>query len=242
METIQKAISWQKQMTRLLYCILVISMTSSCNPEYKKCEFQTTDDQLQAYNDILNEIITRRSYNRYLGKDEEKIFERYANDMADSLNIDKDVIKLHNKLFGDISRFCTIYLDTALKTAFNSWSYFLSDTNSHKSKIRNLINMFSGNGQEIIDSLNSIQTKYSPHDFELCTANIKSLNELNIDTTKCFIGSIAFSNLILNDTKNKGLLYYEFRCGGLCGYGSLIMAEKIQNEWMIKQSLVIWIS
>lgn len=229
-------------MTRLLYFVLVITIISSCKPEYKKCEFQTNDDFLKAYNDILNEIIIKHSYNIYLGKDEEKIFERYANNMADSENIEKDVIKLQNKLFGDTSRFCTMYLDTALRPAFNPWSYFQKDTNSYRIKIRNLISTFSENGQAIIDSLNSIQRKYFPQDFKLCTANIKSLSELETDTTKCYIGKVAFSKLILNNTKSKGLLYYEFKCGGLCGYGSLIMVEKIQNEWMIKQSLTTWIS
>jgi hypothetical protein len=229
-------------MARLLCFILVVSIIFSCKPEYKKCEFQTSDDFLKAYNDILNEIITKHSYNIYLGKDEEKIFERYVNDMDDSVNIGRDVVKLHNKLFGDTSRFCTIYLDTSLRPALNPWSYFQSDTSSYRIKIRNLISEFSDNGQMVIDSLNSTQTKYLSQDFKLCIANIRSLNELQIDTAKCYIGKIAFSKLILNNTKDKGLLYYEFDCGGLCGYGSIIKIEKVQNNWKIEQSLRTWIS
>ena len=141
-------------MARLLNFIIIVSIISSCKPEYKKCELQTNDNLLKAYNDILNEIITKHSYNIYLSKDEEKIFERYANNIADSINIDRDVIKLHTKLFGDTSRFCTVYLDTLLRPEFNQWSYFKKDTNQFCSTVRNLINSFHGDGQSIIDSLN----------------------------------------------------------------------------------------
>lgn len=229
-------------MARLLYLIIIVSIISSCKPEYKKCAFQTNDNLLKAYNDILNEIIIKHSYNIYLGKDEEKIFERYASNIADSINIDRDVIKLHNKLFGDTSKFCTIYLDTLLGPEFNQWSYFKKDTSQFSSTVRNFISSFHSDGQSIIDSLNSIQTKYSSVDFDICIAKIKSVKELNTDKPNCYIGEISFSKLVLNQAKDKGLLYYEFKCGGLCGYGRLVMIEKIQNEWRIKQSLTTWIS
>ena len=229
-------------MKRLFYFMLFVSLFTSCKPQYKRCEFQTNDSFLKVYNDILKEIITKRAYNIYLGEDEEKIFKRYAKNIGDSNNIDIDVIKLHNKLFGDSLRFCTIYLDTLLRPTFRQWSYLKQDTNIFSRAIVNLISEFPKDGQDNIDSLNSIQTKYSSTDFQVCIAKIKSVRELSTDTPKCYIGKISFSKLILNQAKDKGLLCYEFRCGGLCGYGSLILIEKINNDWIIKESLTTWIS
>lgn len=229
-------------MKRLLFLPIIISIISSCTPEYKKCQFQTNDNLLKVYNDILNEIITKHSYNLYLGKDEEPIFERHATNIADSANIGNDVIKLHNKLFGDTSKFCTIYLDTLLRPQFDKWSYFKSDTTQFSRTVVNLISNFRKDGQSAIDSLNSIQTKYLPSNFQICIAKIKSIRELNADKPNCYIGEISFSKLILNQTNDKGLLYYEFKCGGFCGYGSLVMIEKFQNYWTIKESLITWIS
>ena len=229
-------------MPRLLYLIIIVSIIFSCKPEYKKCDFQTKNIYLKAYNDILNEIITKHSYNLYLGKDEEKIFNRYVNNIADSNNIDLDVIKLHNKIFEDSSRLCTIYLDTLLRPTFNQWSHLKQDTNEFSRIVVNYLKSFPGNGQSIIDSLNTIQQKYSPNDFQVCIAKIESVRKLNTDNTKCYIGKISFSKLILNQTQDKGLVYYEFLCGGLCGYGNLILIEKTINGWRIKESQTTWIS
>jgi len=229
-------------MTRLPSTVLLSLLFISCKSEYKRCEIQTTDNYLKAYNDILNEIITERSFGRYLGKDEERIFEKYATKVADSGNIKREVIRLHNKIFSDTSRFCTIYLDTALQPAFNSWSFFQKDTNSYGQKIRTLIGKYSDNEQEVIDSLNSMQDRFSPQDFTLCIGNIKSIKESKDDNPKCFIGKIVLSKLIFNKAKNEGLLYYEFRCGELCGYGNLIAIEKQNNHWQIQNALRTWIS
>ena len=230
------------QMKRLFYFLFFVSIFPSCKQDYKRCEFQTNDSFLKVYNDILKEIITKRAYNIYLGEDEEKIFKRYAKDIGDSNNIEIDVIKLHNKLFADSSRLCTIYLDTLLRPTFRPWSYLKQDTNIFSRTIVNLISEFPKDSQDNIDFLNSIQTKYSSTDFQVCIAKIKSVRELSTDTPKCYIGKISFSKLILNQAKDKGLLCYEFRCGGLCGYGSLILIEKINNDWIITESITTWIS
>jgi len=58
----------------------------------------------------------------------------------------------------------------------------------------------------------------------------------------CYIGKIVFSRLLFNDRKTMGLLYYEFRCGGLCGYGNLLLIEREGKSWKIKDALRTWIS
>ena len=194
------------------------------------------------YNDILNEIIVKHSYNIYLGDDEEKIFKRYVHESADSVNIRKDVIKLHNKLFRDSSRFCTVFLDTLLESAFNSLLYYETNTNDFSHEFVTTIEEFSQHGYAIIDSINTPQKKYSANHFKVCVADIKSIQEVNMETEGCYIGKITFSKLVLNSARDKALLYYELKCGGLCGYGSLIVVEKNDTFWTIKKSLQTWIS
>ena len=52
-----------------LYLLILILFFVSCEPEFKQCEIETNDTILKAYNDILNEIITRQTFNQYLGQD-----------------------------------------------------------------------------------------------------------------------------------------------------------------------------
>src|SRR5262245_20642448 len=108
-------------MYRLLFCLPVfIIIFISCKPEYKKCNCESKNEELIAYSEIVNEIVDHKSYNYYLGKDEERIFEDYVKNRGDTNRIDKEVIRLQNKIFDDTSRFCTIYLDTAANRRFGS--------------------------------------------------------------------------------------------------------------------------
>ena len=91
-------------MLRLLSPILIIFVFSSCKREYKKCHCNSTNDEIKAYSEILNEIVDHRTYNYYLGKDEERIFKDYVAHRDDTSRIDKEVIRLQNNLFNDTAR------------------------------------------------------------------------------------------------------------------------------------------
>jgi hypothetical protein len=228
--------------TKLLTLLITFYVFISCKQEYAKCDIQTNDNSLRAYNEILNEIIINHTYSRYLGQDVNRIFEKYPDDIADSNNIQQEILQLHIERFNDTSRFCTIYLDTSLKLAISPWWYSQKDTNSFRLVLRNLIKRFSDNEQSVLDTLNSIQTKYSAKDFKLCIANLISIKKLKEADPKCYIGKIAFSKLLLNAKEDKGILYYEFRCGELCGYGSVILIEKVNEHWRIESDNMTWIS
>jgi hypothetical protein len=229
-------------MKKLGFLLIAAVLLVACEPQYKKCETQVNDIYLEAYNDILNEIIVKGTYNRYLGEEEERIFKLYSESDGDTEGINREVIRLHNEIFNHPTRFCTIYLDTLLRPALDSWKRIQKDTSAHSYYIKHLLNQFSVKGQGLIDSLNSLQTKYVPEDFSVCIADLKSLNELKVEKPTCYIGTFAFSKLILNSAKTKGLLFYKFMCGGLCGYGRLVLIEKKEGHWSIKKSLMMSVS
>ena len=231
-------------MRPLILIILTILILNSCHYdyEYKICESNTSDLQLKIYNDILNELIEHKFQNRFLGKDIERLRMEYASDNPDTAKIRKKTIQLQNQLFGDTARFCIIFLDTVFKPYFPPWTYLQKDTGLSASKMKKLITSFSSKEQEVIDSLNTMQDRYLPNDFHLCTSKILSLRELKNQEGECGIGIVSFSKLFLNKSKTKGLLYYSFYCGDLCGRGGLLVIEKINDRWIITPEGWSWIS
>lgn len=231
-------------MLRLLVCFpAVIIIFVSCKPEYKKCNCESKNEELTAYSEIVNEIVDHKSYNYYLGKDEERIFEDYVKNKNEADRIHKKVIRLQNKIFNGTSRFCTIYLDTTANRRFGSWTYFRkNDTSTFANRVKDIFRDFSNNPQQIFDSVGDIQKRYLPGDFTLCTSKMKLLIKGKPENEKCVIGIIRLSKIFFNSAKTKGLLYYEFVCGGLCGYGNLATIEKLNNRWTIISSTQIWVS
>ena len=227
-------------MRTVLYIILITF--TSCRYDYKICDSNSTDEQVKIYNNILNDLVEHHFYNIYLGVDEENIFKQYASDNPDTAKIRRNVIQLQNKLFNDTVRFCNIYIDTIFSANFNKWSYYQSNTGRFQKEIKNIISTFSPNGQLVIDSLNSMQSRLSPNDFQLCTSKVLSVTELNDQKNECKIGIISFSKIFFDKRKNNGLLYYNFRCGGNCGKGELLIIKKIDDRWTIIETIMTWIS
>jgi len=223
-------------MLRLLSPIMIIFVICSCKREYKKCHCNSTNEEIKAYSEILNEIIDHRSYNYYLRKDEEGIFKDYVAHREDTSRIDREVIRLQNKLFNDTARFCKLYLDTAVNKKFRSWTYGIKDSGEFGNKVRNAVREVSDDPQSVFNVVRSAQTKYLPKDFTLCTSKMQLYVHQKYDCNPCCIGIIRLSNIFFNPAKNKGLLYYEF--AGM--YGSVLVIEKINGKWEIKSSIRTW--
>ncbi|MEZ5013970.1 MAG: hypothetical protein R2794_06730 [Chitinophagales bacterium] len=177
-----------------------------------------------------------------MGEDAEMIYDAYAYDAPDTAKMRKQVIRLQNKLFNDTTRFCNVYLDTIFKPHFKQWSYYQDDTGSFAREMKDLVSAFSDNGQSVIDSLNGMQSRLEPSDFKLCTARILSVRDLESQKGKCGIGVVSFSKVFLDSTKSKGLLYCNFRCGGLCGFGHILIIERVKDRWTITKTIETWIS
>jgi hypothetical protein len=57
-------------------------------------------------------------------------------------------------------------------------------------------------------------------------------------------GWVAFSEVIFADDGKDALVYYEGRCGGLCGEGGYVWLhrEQPQSRWFIRKKILRWVS
>jgi hypothetical protein len=213
---------------RIAGLLLIISFCLSCTHAYRYCNCETTDSTLKAYNDVLNELIEQQFYNFYLGEDEEQIFKALTQENPDTARIKQRMIQLQNHLFQDSARFAVIYLDTLMRPRFDRLPPAV---------------IFAGDQQSIIGNLNKSQKKYAAENFTLCTAKIKAISEAATDSTQWIIGKVSLSEISFNKTHDKGLLYYEYHCGGLCGKGAMLIIEKDHNNrWHIVKTVRRWIA
>lgn len=184
------------------------------------------------YNNILTDLVENRMHGRYLGGKEEEIREEYYYDQehVDTARIDVEFIKAHNEIFNKPSKFCTLYLDTLTRPEF----YYDSVRFEQDIEFKTLITKYTDNPRAAVDSLNGLQEKYSPESFGLCTAKIDRIENRKNDST-CSFGRLRLSKIVLNDTKDKGLMFYDWHCGsmGLCGHSGIIEFIKVTTKWKI---------
>jgi hypothetical protein len=168
-------------------------------------------------------------HGRYLGGKEDELREKYR-DNSDTVGFNAEFIEAHNDTFGNPSKFCTIYLDTLTRPKF----YYDSVRFEQDVEFKNLITKYTNNPRAAVDSLNGLQEKYSPVDFGLCTAKIDKIENWKTDST-CSFGRLRLSKVILNDTRDKGLVFYDWHCGsmGLCGHSGIIEFTKGTKRWEI---------
>jgi hypothetical protein len=64
------------------------------------------------------------------------------------------------------------------------------------------------------------------------------------DTTdnKRKIGTMVMSRIAFDNDRKKGVFYYSFVCGSLCGWGNLVFIQKEGHEWKIIGQREMWIS
>lgn len=53
---------------------------------------------------------------------------------------------------------------------------------------------------------------------------------------------IKISRPGLNSDMTKALIYYSSSSGGLSGAGFYLILEKVDNKWIVKESMLAWIS
>lgn len=72
---------------------------------------------------------------------------------------------------------------------------------------------------------------------------IVTKSEFN-DTTdnKRRIGTMTTSRVAFSEDNKRGVFYYDFVCGSLCGWGSLVFIEKEGKEWKIVGQREMWVS
>jgi hypothetical protein len=219
-------------MKRLL-TFLIFSILVSCSPDKKVCEFTSDNEELEIYNNILTDLIENRMHGRYLGGKEEELREKYYydKDEVDTARIKLEFVKAHNEIFNNPSKFCTLYLDTVSRSEF----FYDSGRFEKDLEFKTLISEYTNNPRAAVDSLNALQRRYSPDDFGLCTSKIEKIENLKNDSS-CSFGRLRLSKIVLNEAKDKGLLFYDWRCGGsigLCGHSGIIEFTRGMKKWEI---------
>lgn len=73
--------------------------------------------------------------------------------------------------------------------------------------------------------------------------NLVSQEEFN-DTTdnKRRIGIMTLSRVAFSENLKRGVFYYSFYCGRLCGWGNIVFVEKKGDEWKIVGQREMWVS
>jgi hypothetical protein len=213
----------------------------SCTQKYKTCTCTSKDEQAKVYSEILNELVEFNFYDFYLGENAETLsaLRRRSRDTA---VINNKKITLHNELYDNPNRFCTIYLDTILRPEIDAWDSLKSHSDTFCVELRELLGEFSKEGQDIVDSLNTLQTRYNANDFQLCTSRAKSIRDATANGKDCVIGRLALSKLYFNKGHTEGMLFYRFRCGELCGRSELVQFENRNGKWAIKKTFLLSVS
>jgi len=246
---------------RLLILFTLINLCLSC-----KGQTQTTDDipkfrksndlvysakQVNIYNDVLNCLIKNHFYGYYLGDASDTLYAKNNEMRMDTSEINSDKRILTLALLKDSTKLCAIYLneDTASGKTF-PWELDMNTGNGQK--IEKILTKYSENVSGIITQLSTRQSLYKAGDFYSSIARIYSIHnmknyDMNTGTVrgqndKCVIGIVSLSNIVLNEAKDKGILYYEFYCGVRCARGELVEIEKKQGGWKIVNTKMFWIA
>ncbi|OKL41016.1 hypothetical protein [Pontibacter flavimaris] len=231
---------------------------ASCREEsvtYEGCEYETSDPQLQVYNDLLIELVENEFYYLYLGEKAEEL-----KDVLDKLN-DPDSVaafnasnarlqELKQEVANDTSGLKTIYISykNHHKYVFDEFNAGLWERQWADSPIRQMLRKYDADSSTVFLRLHDPQLEYSASDFQACTFKIGSLEgaeliwELEPEQQQDAIGQVSFSEIQWNKQRNKGVLYYEFICGTKCGKGELIEFENMNGRWRISERTMLWIS
>ena len=247
--------------------LLLLTMCAQPQPPgLRECPCTHVDPEKRLYNQVLTELIEQHFYSSYL-PDSANLQIRQVLQLQFPQSSDyklgsvefkryeivrKNLEATHqNHLFNDSAQFKTFYLDTGSRRELYHFALLPTAQTAQVSvvytKIHARINsLFSQVVQDdsvaAITQLNLVQSAIAPVDFQLCTAKIV----LRPSTSKRPLSwerlTIRFSKIVFNTARTKALLRYDMNCGGNCGFGEILLVEKTNGNWHIKQAEELWIS
>jgi hypothetical protein len=253
-------------MKRYIFLVVISFSIISCRdkPEEKimeeiACDVNVNDPQLQAYNDVLIELVEDHFYMIYLGEEGELIRIEYSNhfetDSQQAVNkLKASVSALKHDLLKDTAGLKTIFIShkSTHQVLFNEFSEALwqkpLDELEGSDGIRHLLARYNVDSPSMFVELGEPQQKYRASDFQACTFKVDSLGEVDfvyeLETHKKrkAIGQVALSNIIWNEQQSKGVLYYEFFCFGKCAKGGFLEIENLNGRWKIIDTIPFWVS
>ncbi|MCR5886283.1 hypothetical protein LRS06_00550 [Hymenobacter sp. J193] len=243
----------------LLFALL---SSSGCEPEFRQCPTTHTDPTKQLYNDVVIEIVEKQLYAFTYLPDEDRQYinrhfeEVYSNDKQNSEYSHTDSTWLrvqgklfHNRLFNDSARFRTFYLNRSASGRL--WRPLFRPIRFSELRLDDLRTWLKeivpGREQAALDSLYEPQTLMKAADFELCTFRLQpfpdTIHRIYKGQTKANPLTITLSKAVFNATQDKAIIGFSMAYGnGHNGYAQLLLLEKIQGRWRIKQDQLSWIT
>lgn len=91
------------------------------------------------------------------------------------------------------------------------------------------------------------------HEFQATTIDLNRINNTSIyilkaiepdENPKLEIGEkiISYSRIVYNADKTKASFYFENYCAGLCAIGQVVIMEKVDGIWKIKDTITNWVA
>lgn len=192
-----------------------------------------TGELLDIYNDILNALVKKHFYQRYLGTDFENIGKEFGYN-RDKPEYKNEVEKLRTAVESDTSKQSTICIGSEfsfIKLSQLSIENF-NDSIDNPGDLRSIFKNISTDYDAVYDSLTTPQ-KLSP--------DYLQSSSFRIGNRQCDIGMISFSKIFFNKQRDKGLLYNEFVCDEKCGKGEFLWIENNAGLWTITKNERLWI-
>ncbi len=223
-------------MKKLTTLIIIFVCISSCNHETNKKRHDIVTyavnnqpaDTLAVYNVVLDILIKKHTYYRYLGKEGENLYLNLIKHNIDSITYFKDFKKLHDRaLINDLSKKTLYMID--------------GDFKDHEHKVNGLL---FPKDFEVDFNLANKKTN-TPHGIDIKAfksniVNIKPVSEMNEEESGFIVGELTLSSLYLNKDGDYGILYFGFVCGEKCGEGNILLIKKIESIWTIEKFYPLW--
>lgn len=214
--------------------LIMIFLVLSCKhnrdlKESKENIVKVKVDTLKVYNDVLNYLLENRLYYSYLGQKWELLYFDLARNRIDSTTYLKRLNTLKDDVVENDSLKGILYIDGIFEgyTEEIKSLDFVKEYNFDFAEVKTQIkkkNFYT------VDSLKSNFVKFKRF----------RNHDLNKQKKGFEVGSISFSKVVFNQSKDLGILYFSFVCGGKCGEGSLALIKKTNDKWIVKKTQELW--
>lgn len=191
------------------------------------------------YNDIVEDLVRHKFYGYYLNREDNeaygKLVDKYR-PLYKNSETDEEYLEIHNEFEEEKN-----LLEGVFFNGKNSVCYLENDT-KYIEKYR-----FAANLERV-----PFNNEFTDSDSCVILERLKTHLSYNLNDVKsqyfkigkapndsCEIGRIALSEPFFNKSRNKGLIFCRFRCGGSCGFEKVYLLEKIGSYWIIKDEELI---
>ncbi|MDF7811871.1 hypothetical protein [Hymenobacter sp. YC55] len=207
-------------------------------------------NDVNTYNDVLNDLIYNHFYSRFLGSSARKVYEGMSPSKFDTAIMHRRQRNMTQDLLKNKARLCVIYLNK--DTLNKNFTIKLDGDERFASILKNIIAKYDNDISKVLDKLSAREQRYKPSDFHVQIAKVSAVYGVNKIYDKygestnrnddCIVGVVSMSKIVFNKEKDKGLLYYDFFCGNKCAKGEIIEILKINNRWKIINAVQLWVS